>query len=109
MARAWQALTGDGGWAGVLAESFLADARRTVFLVFRPGMDLLPLFVEALAFLPGSRRWDVDFSTYFSQLPQGVTARGAGSWRDRRRPRTRCDYPMCLCSIFAGTWPRRRQ
>ena len=72
MARAWQALTGDGGWAGVLAESFLADSRRTVFLVFRPGMDLLPLFVEALALLPASRRWEVDFSTYFNQLPQGV-------------------------------------
>ena len=52
VAHAWQALTGDGGWAGVLAESFLADSRRAVFLVFRPGMDLLPLFVEALAFYP---------------------------------------------------------
>jgi GTPase-associated protein 1, N-terminal domain type 2/GTPase-associated protein 1, middle domain len=72
MAHAWQALTGDGGWAGVLAESFLIDSRRTVFLIFRPGMDLLPLFVEALALLPASRRWEVDFSTYFSQLPQGV-------------------------------------
>ena len=77
MARAWQALIGDGGWAGVLAESFLADPRRTVFLVFRPGMDLLPLFVEALALLPASRRWDVDFSTYFNQLPQGVSC----TWR----------------------------
>jgi hypothetical protein len=72
MAHAWQALTGDGGWAGVLAESFLTDSRRTVFLVFRPGMDLLPLLVEALALLPASRRWDVDLSTYFSQLTQGV-------------------------------------
>lgn len=72
MAREWHALTGDGGWAGVLAESFLADPRRTVFLVFRPGMDLLPLFLESLALLPASRRWDVDFSTYFNPLPQGV-------------------------------------
>ena len=77
MARAWQALIGDGGWAGVLAESFLADPRRTVFLVFRPGMDLLPLFVEALALLPAARRWDVEFSTYFNQLPQGVSC----TWR----------------------------
>jgi hypothetical protein len=77
LARAWHSLTGDGGWAGVLAESFLADSRRTVFLVFRPGMDILPLFVEALALLPASRRWDVDFSTYFNQLPQGVTC----AWR----------------------------
>ena len=48
-----------------------------MFLVFRPGMDLLPLFVEALALLPASRRWEVDFSTYFNQLPQGVTC----AWR----------------------------
>src|SRR5262245_38871261 len=46
VARAWHDLTGDAGWAGVLAESFLADPRRPVFLVFRPGMDLLPLFAE---------------------------------------------------------------
>ena len=77
MARAWQALTGDAGWAGVLAESFLADPRRPVFLVFRPGMELLPLFVEAMALLPPSRRWDVEFSTYFNQLPQGVNC----TWR----------------------------
>jgi hypothetical protein len=32
VASSWQALTRDGGWAGVLAESFLADPRRTVFL-----------------------------------------------------------------------------
>jgi hypothetical protein len=77
MARAWQSLTGDGGWAGVLAESFLADSRRSVFVVFRPGMELLPLFVEVMALLPASRRWDVDFSTYFNHLPQNVTC----AWR----------------------------
>jgi GTPase-associated protein 1, N-terminal domain type 2/GTPase-associated protein 1, middle domain len=76
-ARTWQTLTGDGGWAGVLAEAFLADPRRTAFLVFRPGMDVLSLLVESLALLPASRRWEVDFSTYYSQLPQGVTC----AWR----------------------------
>ncbi len=77
IARAWQTLTGDAGWAGVLAEAFLADPRRTALLVFRPGMDLLPLFVEAIALLPPERRWDVEFSTYFSTLPAGVNC----SWR----------------------------
>ncbi len=77
VARAWQSLCGDGGWAGVLAESFLADPKRPVLLLFRPGMDLLPLFVEALALLPPARRWEVDFSTYFTQLPQGVSC----AWR----------------------------
>jgi hypothetical protein len=77
VARSWQDLTGDAGWAGVLAESFLADPRRPVFLVFRPGMDLLPLFVEAVALLPVGRRWDVEFSTYLTTLPPGISC----TWR----------------------------
>ncbi len=72
IAHDWQALTGDAGWAGVLAESFLADPRRPVFLVYRPGTELLPLFVEAIALLPPSRRWDVEFSTYLTTLPPGT-------------------------------------
>jgi hypothetical protein len=78
VARAWQALTGDAGWAGVLAESFLAEPKRPAFLIFQPGMDLLPLFVEAMALLPAQRRWDVEFSTYFTTLPQGVTCHWRG-------------------------------
>lgn len=77
VAHAWAALTGDAGWAGVLAESFLADPQRPALLIFEPGMDLLPLYVEALALLPPSRRWDVEFSTYFTQLPSGLSC----SWR----------------------------
>ncbi|MHB1556253.1 MAG: GAP1-N2 domain-containing protein [Isosphaeraceae bacterium] len=72
VAQRWQAITGDAGWAGVLAESFLADPRRPVFLVYSPGTELLPLFVEAIALLPPSRRWDVDFSTYLTNLPPGI-------------------------------------
>jgi hypothetical protein len=77
IATAWQAMAGDPGWAGALAEAFLADPRRPIYLVFQPGMELLPLFEEAIALLPPSRRWDVEFSTYFSQLPQGISC----SWR----------------------------
>jgi hypothetical protein len=73
IAEAWHAQTGDAGWAGVLAEAFLADPRRPVFLVYRPGIELLPLFVEAIALLPPSRRWDVEFSTYLTTLPPGVS------------------------------------
>ena len=75
--HAWYARVGDAGWAGILAEAFLADPARPSYLVFEPGMDLLPLLVEALALLPPSRRWDVAFSTYFTTLPQGI----ACSWR----------------------------
>ncbi len=77
IARSWLDLTGDAGWAGMLAESFLADPRRPVFLVYRPGVELLPLFVEAIALLPASRRWDVEFSTYLTNLPPGVSC----TWR----------------------------
>lgn len=77
VARAWEEQTGDAGWAGALAGSFLDDPRRPVFLVFRPGIELLPLFVEAIALLPVARRWDVEFSTYLTSLPPGVTC----NWR----------------------------
>lgn len=74
---AWQAMTGDAGWAGVLAEGFLANPERQVYIVFEPGMDLLPLMAEALALLPAERRWEVTFSTYFTSLPPGVSC----NWR----------------------------
>src|SRR5437899_13103500 len=67
--HAWQELTGDAGWAGVLAESYLANPNGRVYLLFEPGMDLLPLFAESLALLPPEHRWQVTFSTYFMGLP----------------------------------------
>ncbi len=73
----WARITGDPGWAGVLAESFLADPKRVVFLVHEAGTNLLPLFEESLALLPPNSRWDATFSTYFTGLPQGVTC----TWR----------------------------
>jgi hypothetical protein len=77
VAQSWQGVTGDSGWAGVLAEAFLTDPRRPVFLIYRPGMDVLPLFVEAIALLPTPKRWEVEFGTYLSQVPQGISY----SWR----------------------------
>ena len=75
--QAWQDATGDAGWAGVLAEAFLTGKNPVVFLVFEPGMNLLPLLAEAEALLPPERRWDVTFNTYFTGVPQGVTC----AWR----------------------------
>lgn len=75
--RAWQEMTGDAGWAGVLAESFLQAPERLVVLLFAPGQDILPLFNEALSLLPVERRWDVTFSTYFTGLATGTTC----TWR----------------------------
>jgi len=69
----WQEVTGDAGWAGVVAESFLRDPERLVILLFEPGQEVLPLFAEALSLLPPEQRWEVTFSTYFTGLATGTT------------------------------------
>ncbi len=69
---AWARVIGDAGWAGVLAESFLADPNRKVFLIYQPGTDVLALFDEAIALLPESKRWDVTFATFGAALPATV-------------------------------------
>ncbi|QDT35173.1 GAP1-N2 domain-containing protein [Thalassoglobus polymorphus] len=68
----WKEMTGDAGWGGVLAEAFLADPNRLVYIILEPGMDLLPLIEESIALLPTEKRWDVTFSTYFTKLPKGA-------------------------------------
>ncbi|WP_437193416.1 hypothetical protein [Planctomicrobium sp. SH527] len=73
----WGELTGDAGWAGVLAESFLNRPEQPVYIIFSPGMDVLSLIEEALVLLPANQRWDVTFSTYFTKIPNGVTC----NWR----------------------------
>ncbi len=75
--RHWQALTGDAGWAGVLAEEFLQQPWRPVYLLYPPGTDLLPLLAEALALLPPERRWEVTFSTFYRFVPAGISC----AWR----------------------------
>jgi len=73
----WKKVTGDAGWAGVLAEAYLKDPQRMAFLICPVGLDPLPLIAEAIALLPKERRWDVTFSTYFTSAPQNVTC----AWR----------------------------
>lgn len=73
----WKEVTGDAGWAGVVAESFLRDPDRLVILLFEPGQEILPLFAEVLSLLPVEKRWDVTFSTYFTALVNGTTC----NWR----------------------------
>src|SRR5690606_3087722 len=57
--HAWQKLTGDAGWAGVLAESFQKDPQGLAYIIYRPGQDPLPLIAEALGLLPEKLRWNV--------------------------------------------------
>ncbi len=74
---AWETFTGDAAWAGVLADAFMLDASRPAYILFEPGMDILPLIDEAIALLPESQRWRVTFNTYFTELQPGLTC----SWR----------------------------
>ena len=73
----WKSLMGDAGWAGLLAERFMSNPDDIVYIIFEPGMDVLPLVNEALHMLPAERRWDVSFNTYFVTLPAGVEC----NWR----------------------------
>jgi len=78
----WGDVTGDAGWGGVVAESLLETPKRPIFLVYEPGVELLPLLAEALALLPPSRRWHVNFSTYFTKLPADLVCTVRGVLRD---------------------------
>ena len=57
VAASWGTLTGDPGWAGALAETADGTTPRQAFLVFEPGLDVLPLIAEAIALLPPEMRW----------------------------------------------------
>lgn len=73
----WERLTGDAGWAGVLAQAYLDNPREPAFLVFTPGTPVLDLIAEALALVPPAQRWDVTFNTYATGLPINSSC----SWR----------------------------
>ena len=72
----WAELTGDAGWGGILAETALT--KRPVSIIFRPGMNILPLFDEAMALLKPEQRWQVSFSTYCCNLPAGTGCQWKG-------------------------------
>lgn len=68
---AWKQLTGDGGWAGFVAEKLLAG-KAPVNVIFKAGTDTLPLVVEVIDLVPIPKRWQVTFSTYFTRLLAGT-------------------------------------
>jgi len=70
-ATTWQSMTGDAGWAGMLAKAFRENPKTPAFVIFAPGQQLLPLFEEAIALLPPEERWQVGFATYYTALPAG--------------------------------------
>ncbi|MBI5366543.1 MAG: hypothetical protein HZA54_05870 [Planctomycetes bacterium] len=73
IARKWQEITGDAGWAGHLAAMVDAPTTTPLLLIFEPGMDVLALVREVVAILPSSLRWQATFSTYVNTLPPNAT------------------------------------
>ncbi|MEI8120407.1 MAG: hypothetical protein WCI20_00030 [bacterium] len=76
-AATWERMTGDAGNAGRLAQAFLDAPSKPSFIIFDPGMNIMPLIAEAQALLPIPRRWDLSFSTYFTSIPVGMDC----AWR----------------------------
>ena len=60
-----------------LAEAFQEDPERPVYLVCGQSTDLLPVLNQAIGSLPPALRWQVTFSTYFTELPAGLSC----AWR----------------------------
>jgi hypothetical protein len=74
---AWQAATGDAGWAGVLASAFLRDQARPIHVIYSAAIEPLPLVEEAIRLLPEWARWRATFSTFFLQPVAGTPC----AWR----------------------------
>ena len=74
---AWQRMTGDAGWAGVIANAWMQPPGKPVWIVFSESQSsgLLSLMKEATALLPENRRWQATFSTYCTNLPPDVDCR----------------------------------
>ncbi len=73
----WQRITGDAGWAGVVANAWLQPTGKPVWIVFSESQSefLLSLMQEAIAILPETKRWQATFSTYCTNLPPDVECR----------------------------------
>jgi hypothetical protein len=61
----------------VLASSFLRDQSKPIHVIYRAGLDPLPLVDEAMRLLPDWVRWRATFSTYFLQPVAGTPC----AWR----------------------------
>lgn len=70
-AEMWAEYAGDAGWAGVIKSRFTENPEKAVYVVFRPGMRVLPLVEEVMMLLPPEMRWKFTFNTYFVSLPPG--------------------------------------
>lgn len=64
--------SGDQGISTRLAQAFQDEPERPVYVIYDPATDLLPTLHGAIALLPTALRWQVTFSTYFTELPAGL-------------------------------------
>lgn len=75
-ASLWLNLTGDSGWAGVIAELFIKTPDKCVYLEYPQDMTettLLSLISEVFVLLPAENAISFTFTTYFSTLVPGTT------------------------------------
>lgn len=97
---AWESLTGDAGWAGILAESLLLDPLRVCYVVHPAGADPLALLDEALALLPPVVRWEVTFCTAAVTVPVDLTCNVRFvSASDKRTELPASDAGSCVIDI----------
>lgn len=68
----WETLTGDAGWAGVVVRELNRNPAGIIYIIYEPGMDILPLIEDVTAILPPPKRWTLSFNTLFTHLPAGV-------------------------------------
>jgi cytoskeletal protein RodZ len=76
-AQAWGRVTGDPGWAAVLAYFAIENPTAIVYVIYEAGTDILLLFEEAIRLLPEAQRWLVTFNTY---VTDSASANGS-AWR----------------------------
>lgn len=67
LCAAWQTVTGDAGWAGLVAEAALAPAPKPVWIIHRRSVPVINLLDEVLAIVPAKDRWKITFNTHFTQ------------------------------------------
>lgn len=103
----WESVTGDAGWGGYLAQCFLDDPQRNVYLVYRPELNrIIPkLFDEAINLLPEDKRWLVTFNSCFVALPAGGNCawRGVPADSDALRAARRSPYNIVIDLDKPGT------
>ena len=70
----WQAVAGDAGWAGEIADWLIAHrGQKPISIIIPLGTDALGLANEVFSLIPPDKRWEISFSTYFTSLAPGTT------------------------------------